>query len=139
MKTLGWIDCLALGHNRFLGHGDTGGANEAHFRSPQVAPDSSPGVAATFEKGSAKHGHRKQGMKHDGINDVASEVETVRVGDGSGHFYCVRARSVMGSVTMLMLLIPDWRNASMTAAKLPKGTVSSHLKNTLRWVLFSCA
>src|SRR2546422_4681391 len=53
MKTLGWIDCLALGHNRFFGHGDTGGANEAHFRFPQVAPDSSPGVAATFEQRNA--------------------------------------------------------------------------------------
>src|SRR6516164_5758768 len=36
-----------------------------------------------------------------------------------------RLRSVMGWVTMLMLETPDWRSSSMTAAKAPKGTVSS--------------
>ncbi len=131
VKTLGRIDRLALGNHAFLWHWNAG-TDQAHFRSAQVAPDSSPRGAPAFEKGSANQGRRKHDMKHNGINQVASKVEIVRVGNRGGHFYCVRARSVRGSVTMLMLLIPDWRKASMTAANAPKGTVSSHLKKTLR-------
>src|SRR5258708_34285583 len=62
-----------------------------------------------------------------------------RIGDGGGHLYWVRARGVMGSVTMLMLLMPDWRSASTTAAKLPKGTVSSPGRKTPSWEFFNLA
>src|SRR5882672_10739029 len=44
----------------------------------------------------------------------------------------------MGSVTMLMLLMPDCRSASTTAAKLPKGTVSSQRRKTPSCLFFNC-
>src|SRR5580692_5024334 len=85
-------------------------------------------------------------MKNDGIDEKLSETsfddfrggETVRrIGDSGGHIQRVRARSVMGSVTILMLSMPDTRRASTTEAKIPNGTVSSHRRNTPSFVFFS--
>src|SRR5207248_8742782 len=131
--------CLTFFDHGFHGHGYAGGSNQVDFRSAKFAPDSAPRVAPRLEKGSANHRHGQQGMKHDRVEQVTFDIEIVRIGDGAGHFYLVRARSVRGSVTMLMLLMPDWRKASMTDANAPKGTVSSHRKKTLRCVLFNCA
>src|ERR1051326_4139828 len=63
-------------------------------------------------------------------SQVGLKGDFLRVGDGGVHSYLVRFRSVIGSVTMLMLLIPDWRRVSMTEAKIPNGTVSSQRRKT---------
>src|SRR5262245_3786309 len=51
----------------------------------------------------------------------------------------LRLRSVSGSVTILILLMPDCRRASMTDANTPKGTFSSQRRKTASCGFFSCA
>ena len=55
------------------------------------------------------------------IGEEFSEAVIVRVGDSGGHHQRVRARSVMGSVTMLMLAMPDCLRVSITDGENAEG------------------
>jgi len=71
---------------------------------------------------------REAGMHDDGVDEELPETLVWRIGDGRCHLYSIGygARGVvMGSVTMLMLLLDAGlaEGRSTTAAKLPKGTV----------------
>ncbi len=95
----------------------------------------------------------EEDVKNHGIDEEFSEVEVFgrsaseavnRIDDGGVHFPLiraqrVRARSESGSVTILILLTPDWRKVSMTLAKVPKGMVSSARRNTESCGFLSCA
>src|SRR5713226_1347292 len=148
MKTLRWIDRLALSDHGLLGHGNAGSANQAHFGAAEVAADAAPSGSAVLNISRDDNDDGQAGMHNDGVDEELPEALVLgscalegvhRIGDGMGHHYCVRARVVMGSVTMLMLLMPDWRSASTTAAKLPNGTVSSQRRKTPSCEFFNWA
>ena len=146
MKALRWVDGLALRDDRFFRHGDSSGADQIHFGAAEVASDAAPGGSAVLNISRDNDDNGQAGMHDDRIDEELPEALVLalhspdgvnRIGDGGGHLYWVRARVVMGSVTILMLLMPDCRSASTTAAKLPKGTVSSQRRKTPSWVFFN--
>src|SRR6202008_3136558 len=96
--------------------------------SPEVASNAAPRASSVLDISGDDNDDGQTGMHDDGIDKELPEALVLgscapdrahRIGDGASHLYWVRAREVMGSVTMLMLLMPDWRSASTTAAKLP--------------------
>src|SRR6266849_6020825 len=108
VKAFGRIDSLALWHNnRLFGHGNRGSAHQINFRPAQLSSNSAPGISTILNISADDDGDRQGRMEDDGVHDELLEPEVLRIGERGGHLYWVRARVVMGSVTMLMLLMPD--------------------------------
>src|SRR5260370_7320087 len=109
-------DSFAPGHRRPTGNGMAGALNEDHFGAAGGGADSASCRSAVLNVWGDDNDDGKAGMHNDGVDEELPEALVLgscalegahRIGDGMAHHYCVRARVVMGSVTMLMLFMPD--------------------------------
>jgi hypothetical protein len=139
-EALGGIDYVAVGDDVRLGHGQAGTADEIHLDAGIAgATDATPRDSVTLNPNAKEEENGKAKVHEGGIAEEGLEVEFFGIGDVVVHGnQLVRARSLMGWVTMEMLEMPDWRRESMTEAKAPKGTVSSQRRKMASWGRLSC-
>jgi hypothetical protein len=139
-EALGGIDYVAVGEDIRLGHGQAGTADEIHFDAGiSGATDTTPRDGVTLNPNAKEEENGKAKVHEGGIAEKGLEVEFFGIGSVVVHGnQLLRARSLIGWVTMEMLEMPDSRRESMTEAKAPKGTVSSQRRKMASWGRLSC-
>ena len=139
------IDGFAFRYRGLRRHRDTRGrTDELYIHASFRATNATPFGASHLEINGNCNPESEKYVKNHRIDEKFSEIEIFgrigseavnRIDDGGVHFPLiraqrVRARSDSGSVTILILLTPDWRKVSITLAKVPKGIVSSARRKT---------
>src|SRR5580698_10728289 len=142
------IDGLAVGDDWLRRHRDSGGRTDDFYIDAAAGPsDIAPLRPRQVEIDRDGDPQDEEDVKNQRVDEKFSETDVIgrcggkwdeRVGGGA-HVQRVRARSESGSVTILILLTPDWRRASMTLAKVPKGMLSSARRKTESCGFLSCA